>query len=119
MDQFHATYYQGGRVGETWSKTHWMGVRTLKCPLDLWIYQELLHELRPDWIIETGTNQGGSAHFLGSMCELLGHGRVVTIDIEAQRSESASQMPNASWCCWTRTTAATMSFASSSSTTGG
>ena len=30
---------------------------------------------RPDWIIETGTGDGGRALFLASLCDLLGHGR--------------------------------------------
>ena len=40
---------------QTWRNTRWLGTDVLKCPLDLWVYQELLHELRPDLIIETGT----------------------------------------------------------------
>jgi cephalosporin hydroxylase len=48
----------------------------------MWVYQELLHEVRPDLIVETGTQFGGSAYFLASMCELLGHGRVISVDIE-------------------------------------
>ena len=86
VDQFHASYYEQGLRRGTWSRTEWMGVRTLKCPLDLWIYQEILHELRPDWIIETGTHRGGSALFLASVCDLIGHGRVLTVDVE-QRVE--------------------------------
>src|SRR4051794_28486461 len=66
----------------TWKDTHWLGVAVLKCPLDLWIYQELVHAQRPDLIIETGTHTGGSALFLATMCDLIGHGRVLTIDIE-------------------------------------
>jgi len=30
-------------------KCHWMGVRTLKNPLDAWIMQEILAEVKPDW----------------------------------------------------------------------
>ena len=30
----------------------WMGARTLKCPHDLWVYQETLFELKPDLVIE-------------------------------------------------------------------
>src|SRR5438132_4143406 len=40
-----------------------------------------MHELEPDLIIETGTAQGGSALFLASICDLLGKGRIVSIDI--------------------------------------
>jgi cephalosporin hydroxylase len=58
-----------------------LGVPTLKCPRDLWVYQEILFETRPNLIIETGTAFGGSALFLASLCDILGSGRVVTIDI--------------------------------------
>jgi len=58
-----------------------MGVPTLKCPLDLWIYQEILWTKRPDLIVECGTAYGGSALFLASMCDLLDHGHVVSVDI--------------------------------------
>jgi cephalosporin hydroxylase len=59
-------------------------VRTLKCPFDLWVYQEIIVETRPDVIIETGTDEGGSALFMAAMCDVVGHGRVVTIDIAAK-----------------------------------
>lgn len=82
VDEFHRRYYDG----EVWrDDTAWLGVPTQKCPLDLWIYQELLYELRPDLIIETGTYNGGSALYLGSMCDLIGTGRVVSIDIAPQQ----------------------------------
>jgi len=80
--RFHRLYYDRRR--ETWRNTTWLGTEVLKCPLDLWIYQELVHELRPDWIIETGTAFGGSASYLASLCELVGHGRVLSIDIETR-----------------------------------
>jgi cephalosporin hydroxylase len=75
---FTRLYYDGPT---TWRTTYWLGVPTAKCPLDLWIYQEILMETRPDLIIETGTHMGGSALFLASMCDLLANGEIVTIDI--------------------------------------
>lgn len=77
-DRFHALYYYRRR--QTWRNTRWLGIEVEKCPLDLWIYQELMHELRPEWVVETGTAHGGSAAFLASLCDLLGHGRVLSID---------------------------------------
>jgi cephalosporin hydroxylase/glycosyltransferase involved in cell wall biosynthesis len=62
----------------------WLGTLTQKCPLDLWTYQEILVETQPDLIIETGTCAGGSAFFLACMCDLIGRGRVITIDIVSQ-----------------------------------
>lgn len=79
MEAFHSLYYD--REEQTWRNTRWLGVPILKCPLDLWIYQELVAELRPDVIVECGTYGGGSALFLASMCDLVRHGRVVTIDV--------------------------------------
>jgi cephalosporin hydroxylase/glycosyltransferase involved in cell wall biosynthesis len=63
-----------------WRETTWLGRRLPKLPTDLFVYQELLSTVRPDWIVETGTGNGGRAWFLATVCELLGHGRVLSID---------------------------------------
>jgi cephalosporin hydroxylase len=89
IDSFHTLYYQSRET--TWGNTFWLGHRVLKCPLDLWMYQELLYEVRPDLIIETGTYLGGSALFLASMCDLLEHGAIVTID--SDRHQQRPQHP--------------------------
>jgi len=80
VDQFHRLYYD--RREQTWGNTFWLGHRVLKCPLDLWCYQEILYDVRPELIIETGTYQGGSALFLASICDLLDKGKVLTIDVD-------------------------------------
>lgn len=77
--QFHLLSYYGGAL----QQTYWLGVPILKSPLDCWVYQEIIQEQKPDLIIETGTDRGGSALFLASMCDLVGNGRVVSIDIRA------------------------------------
>lgn len=82
VDAFHRLYYDS----HVWLDTRWLGVPVLKCPLDLWIYQELITELRPGLIVETGTAAGGSALFLACMCDLVGAGRVITIDIATDDS---------------------------------
>ena len=63
-----------------WRDTTWLGRRVHKAPTDLLVYQDLIHRLRPDWIIETGTGGGGRALFLGSVCDLIDHGQVLSID---------------------------------------
>lgn len=73
VDQFHRLYYEGA-PHQTWQNTFWMGHRVLKCPTDLWQYQEILHEVRPDLIIETGTCFGGSALYMAHLCDILGGG---------------------------------------------
>lgn len=83
-DAFHLRYYYGGLEGGTWTETRWMGATVLKSPFDLWTYQELLHAVRPDLIIETGTAHGGSAYYFAHLFDILGYGRIVTIDVEAK-----------------------------------
>jgi cephalosporin hydroxylase len=39
-------------------------------------------QTKPDFVIETGTARGGSALFLAHICDVLGKGRVITIDIK-------------------------------------
>lgn len=78
VDSFHRLYYESN----VFATTSWLGVSALKCPLDLWIYQEIIHDLRPDLIVECGTASGGSALFLAGICDLVGNGRIITIDIE-------------------------------------
>lgn len=82
IDDFHRLYYEGYRQGGTWFDTTWLGRPVWKCPLDLWVYQELLWSLRPDYVIETGTLHGGSSYFLASLMDLLGTGKVVSIDVK-------------------------------------
>lgn len=84
VDAFHHLYYD--HPDATWDNTYWMGVPTQKCPLDLWVYQEIIFEVRPNVIIECGTCKGGSALFLACICELVKNGRIFTIDIEPGRS---------------------------------
>jgi cephalosporin hydroxylase len=79
VEAFHRLYYHDP---STWRATRWMGTVTWKCPLDLWLYQEMLHELRPALVVETGTAFGGSACYLAQLCDLVGTGAVVSIDVE-------------------------------------
>jgi cephalosporin hydroxylase len=92
IDAFAMLYYR--RMQQTWLNTRWLGVSILKNPLDLWVYQEIVHELRPDLIIETGTAHGGSALYLASLCDLVDQGRVITIDIETVERRPEHQRIN-------------------------
>lgn len=85
-EAFHQLYYNS--AVQTWHRTNWLGVPVWKSPLDLWIYQEIIHETRPDLIIETGTAFGGSALFLASICDQINCGEIVSIDIEARAERS-------------------------------
>jgi cephalosporin hydroxylase len=83
ISRAHDVFYES----DAWTKATWLGAQALKNPLDLWVYQEILFETRPELIVETGTYRGGSALFLASMCDLLEGGEIVSIDIEPLRED--------------------------------
>lgn len=78
INLFHHLYYNS----RVWQNTFFLGHHILKCPLDLWIYQEMIFELKPDLIIETGTFHGASALYLAALCDIVGKGEIITIDID-------------------------------------
>ncbi len=84
VTEFHRLYFDARAFNMTWRNTQFMGHAILKCPLDLWLYQEILHTVRPALIVETGTAFGGSALYLASICDFLNSGQIVTIDIESR-----------------------------------
>ena len=61
------------------SKYH--GIPTLKSPLDFWIYQEILWDTKPEVVIEIGNYRGGSILALAHLCDALGTGRIIGVDI--------------------------------------
>ena len=79
----HDVFYES----DAWTKASWLGTQALKNPLDLWVYQELMADTRPELIVETGTWRGGSAHYLASICDLLGEGEIVSIDVAPMRDD--------------------------------
>jgi cephalosporin hydroxylase len=66
---------------ENFGHVTWLGHPIWQNILDLWVIQEAIAEIRPGLLIETGTNRGGSALFYGNLFDLLGHGRVITVDV--------------------------------------
>jgi cephalosporin hydroxylase len=74
-------------LSDAWTQATWLGAQALKNPLDLWVYQEIVFETKPDLIVETGTYRGGSALYLATICDLVGAGEVLSIDIEPLRDD--------------------------------
>lgn len=78
--------------GRQWTRTawenkldyevNWFGVPIIQNPYDMVVMQELIFELQPDVIVETGVAHGGSLIYYASLLELLGKGKVVGIDID-------------------------------------
>ncbi len=82
---------------QTWgerSGTSWFGYQTWKCPLDMWIFQEIIFEIKPDLIVEAGTAHGGSTLFFAHMLDLLGHGKVYSIDTNSDYNITSDVVTN-------------------------
>lgn len=62
----------------------WMGRPVIQLPEDMVRLQEVIWELKPDVLIETGVAHGGSLIFYASLFEAMGKGRVIGIDIEVR-----------------------------------
>lgn len=60
----------------------WLGRPIIQLPEDMMRIQEVIYQVRPDVIIETGVAHGGSLVFYASLCQGMGRGRVIGIDIE-------------------------------------
>ncbi len=79
------------RIGanEHWYEQSWLGVPIWQIPGDLLRLQEIVFEVKPTWIVETGTKFGGSAIFFSSLLKLIGNtdGGVITADL-TQYSEA-------------------------------
>jgi cephalosporin hydroxylase len=68
----------------------WMGRPIIQLPEDMFRIQEVIHSVRPDVIVEIGVAHGGSLVFYASLCQAMGHGRVIGIDIEIRPHNRAA-----------------------------
>src|SRR5262245_6417802 len=69
-------------VLETSKGNRWFGIECWQYPEDLMVYQEIVHEVRPDFIIETGTYYGGLTVYLAWLLEAVNpDGKVIAIDV--------------------------------------
>lgn len=67
----------------------WMGRPIIQYPQDMIAMQELIWEIKPDLIIETGIAHGGSLIYYASILELMGNGEVLGIDIDIRKHNRA------------------------------
>ena len=89
VDAFHTLFYDSQ---QTWRTATWSGVVTWQNPNDVWIHQEIISEVKPDVIVETGTAAGGSALLWAMVLEQVNpRGKVITIDIKTP-DESIQQI---------------------------
>jgi cephalosporin hydroxylase len=69
-------------------QSRFLGIPILEHPVDMWVIQEMIAEIQPDFIIEAGTFAGGSALYYALILkEVNERGKVITIDIEPRVDE--------------------------------
>lgn len=82
---FELISHQWMKVG--WNQKYpyafsWFGRPIIQIPEDIVRMQEVIYQVKPDVIVETGVAHGGSLIFYASLFKAMGKGRVVGIDIE-------------------------------------
>ena len=68
----------------------WLGRPVIQLPEDMLRIQEVIYDIKPDVIVETGVAHGGSLIFYASLCTAIGKGRVIGIDIEIRPHNRAA-----------------------------
>lgn len=77
--RFNIVFYDSS----VWEDSTWLGVQCAQNPCDSWVMQEMISEIKPDFIVETGTFKGGSTLFYATVLEKVNkNGKVITVDIE-------------------------------------
>lgn len=74
--------YHGRGIHRT---TYWAGIPIQQVPTDMWMIQQIISEIKPDFLIETGTLKGGSSLYYASVLQGLDTAaKVITVDIADQ-----------------------------------
>lgn len=60
----------------------WMGRPIIQLPEDMIRTQEIIHQVKPDVIVETGIAHGGSLIYYAGLCKTMDKGRVIGVDID-------------------------------------
>jgi cephalosporin hydroxylase len=89
-EKFQQVYYRS----LVWLySTTWLGVPSEQTPTDNWSMQEIITEVQPDFIIETGTANGGTTLFYATVLSYVNPGgKVITVDVEPHVNK-ASKLP--------------------------
>jgi cephalosporin hydroxylase len=89
-DSAQAFTVESTRAGYSYNFS-WMGRPIIQYPQDMMAMQEILWDMRPDVVVETGIAHGGSLIFSASMLELLGgEGFVLGVDIDIRPHNRAA-----------------------------
>jgi len=75
----------------------WMGIPVIQYPQDLIAMQEIIYEVKPDIIIETGIAHGGSLMFYATLMDTVTDGIVIGIDVDIRPQNRKAIMTHPLW----------------------
>jgi cephalosporin hydroxylase len=86
-EKYHYAAYQA--FAKNTAHFTWLGVETMQNPNDVWSYQQIFFEQKPDFVIEAGSHRGGGALLWATlMSPINAKAKVLTIDIEDKLAEA-------------------------------
>jgi cephalosporin hydroxylase len=104
MDEVKRTWVNYYEKNHLHQHQTFLGARFGQNPMDAFIIQEIIWNVKPDLIIETGTNSGGSALFYAFLLEAMNpDGKVVTMDmdpIDRWHAQWGQEIDPRTWSYW-------------------
>ena len=83
LDEMAFAYDVWFEENQRWQYMHWLGVKVQQDPMDAFVIQDMLWRVKPDLIIEIGTNTGGGAIFYATVMKAYNpNGTIVTLDVK-------------------------------------
>jgi cephalosporin hydroxylase len=74
-----------------WQNLRFHNIQTFQNPLDLWMVQQIIYEVQPDFIVATGASYGGAALYMANALNGMGLQRscILTVDAKNLTVEAA------------------------------